>query len=153
MQFTDQHVHAGMVRVMRTLLSSLWPIFLADLGVHVLGILFVQDRLPPVATSPVGWLLQILAFALVILAAYRASALAGTISFGIVAVGIYWFLWKPLMFAVTGALAFILGYLDWAVVSQAAIGAAVALLLFSPVALLLAIGGAYFGRRQKTAAE
>jgi hypothetical protein len=142
-----------MVGIMTALLRSLWPIFLADIGVHVVGILFVQERLPSTATSPVGWILQAFAAALVVLAAYRASARGGRVSFGVVAVGVYWFLWKPLMFAVTGALAFLFDELDWAVVSQAAIGAGVALLLFSPIVLLLAIGGAYVGRRQGTSAH
>jgi hypothetical protein len=149
MYVTYCDVQAGAIGVMRRLWHVLWPVALADIAVHILGLMFVQKTLPAVAETPIVWLLQILGFGLVLIAAYRASLAVGTISFGIVAVAVFWFVWKPFVFALTGLLALVFGNYAWPYISQAAIGAAVALALFSPIALLLAVVGAYIGRRRR----
>jgi hypothetical protein len=85
---------------------------------------------------------------LVVIAGYRASARSGKLLTALGAVAIYWVLWKAAIFGVTLLVARLGDLFGPGSFDQAAIGAVVALLLFSPLALLLALLGGYLGRQR-----
>lgn len=139
---------------MRVIGLALWPVLLADLILHaIVGYLFFKTHQSDTDMTAGMRFVEAASALLVVIAGYRASALTGRISSALIAVAMYWVVWKSAMFGLTVLVAKFSNVLGPGSYDQAAIGAFVALFLFSPVALLIGLLGGYFGRKRAKRVE
>lgn len=91
--------------------------------------------------------LEILTFGMVAIAAFLAARYTGRVVDAIKIGALFWFIWRPIPFLISGAFSIAAGSVDYERVRMAALGYGVALLLFSPIAMAISGGAGWFGKR------
>lgn len=103
-------------------------LFLVDPGTH--------DSAPDIAWKW-GQLHVIASFGMVCVFVYCAIKQAPSFRAGLIAGAIFWFVWRPALFIASVITGLLSGRVDASALPQTALGVLIALVLFSPVALLL----------------
>lgn len=126
-----------------SILRRLWPIFALDAAIYFAIVIGYSNN----AGGLVRGVSEVLTYAMVAAIGYFSARFSGRLMSSLATGAIFWFVWKPFLFLLSGIPAVAMGSLDIDRVGLTALGALVALLLFSPVALGLCVAAGWIGKR------
>jgi len=122
----------------------MWLAFAIDGVIFV--IISISFRIDPVTGGRIRSVFEFVSYAIVALAAYLAARKSGKISRALAGGVLFWFVWKPLLFFMSGLGGLLWGETSMDHLTTSTIGAVVALVLFSPLALISSAVGGWLAR-------
>lgn len=127
------------------IIRRIWWVFAIDAAIYVINAFMFS----PDASKLDGDAFLIFSFIAVTIAAFFAALHSGRILDAIKMGAMFWFIWRPILFIVFGALSIATGSVDYKYATMAALGYVFAQLLVAPIVFILCGCAGWLGRKNK----